>query len=72
MFGMGPWEIGIIIAVLILLFGPKRLPALARGVGSSLTEFKRGVAGVKEGISEAEEEIRSAGRTAEKAVKDIG
>ena len=35
-------EIGIIVVVLVLLFGAKRLPQLARALGASLTEFKSG------------------------------
>ena len=38
----GMVEIGIIGLVLVLLFGAKRLPQLARALGASLTEFKKG------------------------------
>jgi len=40
--GMGIGEIGIIVLVLVLLFGARKLPELARALGSSLAEFKRG------------------------------
>lgn len=41
--GMPGWPEMILLAViLILLFGAKKLPALARGVGQSLGEFKKG------------------------------
>ena len=33
----------IVLAVVLLLFGPKRLPDLARGVGESIREFKKAV-----------------------------
>ena len=39
-FGMG--EIGIVILILVLLFGARRIPQLARALGSSLAEFKKG------------------------------
>jgi len=42
MFTPGPWQIVIVLLVVLLLFG-NRLPALARSLGSSLVEFKKGV-----------------------------
>ena len=41
----GPWEIIIILALLLLFFGSSRLPKMARSLGSSLTEFKKGLRG---------------------------
>ena len=38
----GIGEIGIIVLVLVLLFGARKLPELARALGSSLTEFRKG------------------------------
>ena len=37
---IGPWQIVIIIAVLILLFGAKKIPELMKGVGKGIKEFK--------------------------------
>lgn len=42
----------VVLAVLVLLFGAKKLPELARSVGRSTSEFKKGMS---EGASEAEE-----------------
>jgi sec-independent protein translocase protein TatA len=40
-----PWKDGLIILVIVLLFfGPKRLPALSRSIGESIKEFKGGIA----------------------------
>lgn len=35
----------IVLAVVILLFGPRRLPELAKGMGEAIREFKKAVAG---------------------------
>jgi sec-independent protein translocase protein TatA len=42
---LGAWEIILILAVLLLLFGAGKLPKLARSLGSSMTEFKKGLRG---------------------------
>jgi sec-independent protein translocase protein TatA len=47
MFGFGSWEIIIVMLVVLLLFG-NRLPALARSMGMSLTEFKKGIKEIDE------------------------
>jgi sec-independent protein translocase protein TatA len=39
-FNMKPWEFLIIVALILLLFGAKRLPDAARGLGRSLRIFK--------------------------------
>jgi len=41
MFGLGPWELLLIFAALLLLFGAKRLPEIAQGMGKGIREFKR-------------------------------
>ena len=38
----GPTEVIVILLLVLLLFGAKRLPELARSLGKSLNEFKRG------------------------------
>ena len=38
---LGPWEIVPIILVVILIFGGKKLPELARGLGKGLKEFRK-------------------------------
>ena len=40
---VGPTEILIVVGIVILLFGAKKLPELARSVGRSSSEFKKGV-----------------------------
>ena len=37
---IGPWQIAIIVAVVVLLFGGKKIPELMKGLGSGIKEFK--------------------------------
>ncbi|WP_031426868.1 twin-arginine translocase TatA/TatE family subunit [Flavimarina sp. Hel_I_48] len=37
---VGPWQIGIIVLVILLLFGGKKIPEMMRGLGSGIKEFK--------------------------------
>ena len=39
------WQLMVILVVVLLLFGANRLPKMARNLGSSLTEFKKGLRG---------------------------
>jgi sec-independent protein translocase protein TatA len=48
MFGLGYQELLIILVIVLVLFGANRLPELARSLGSSVKEFKKGVNEVKE------------------------
>ena len=40
MLGLGPTELLIVLFIVLLLFGAKRLPELARGLGQSIVNFK--------------------------------
>ena len=55
--GLGPWEIALIILVVIILFGGKKLPELARGLGQGLKEFKKATRGIKDEVKSATEEV---------------
>jgi len=37
---IGPWQIALIVIVVLLLFGGKKIPELMRGLGSGIKEFK--------------------------------
>ena len=53
----GPLELIVILTVAVLLFG-RRLPEIARGLGKSLTEFKKGVKEVEETKDELVDDVR--------------
>ncbi len=42
---IGPWEIAILLVVVLLVFGPKRLPEMGRSLGRGMREFKQSVTG---------------------------
>ena len=58
---LGPWEITLILLVLIILFGGKKLPELARGLGLGLKEFKKAKREIKDEIQNAADEVNEDG-----------
>ena len=38
------WQIGIVVLIILLLFGPKRIPGLGRSLGEAIGSFKKGLA----------------------------
>jgi sec-independent protein translocase protein TatA len=42
-FGIGIWEILILLLVVLLVFGPKRLPEMGRSLGKGIREFKESI-----------------------------
>jgi len=56
MFGIGFQEMLIILVVALIVFGPKRLPDLARSLGKGLAEFKKASEEVRKGIEDAVQE----------------
>ena len=45
---IGPWEIALIIIVVLIIFGPKKLPELAKGIGSAIRQYRSATEGVLE------------------------
>ena len=58
---MGAWEWIIIFLVILLLFGAKRIPDLARGLGQGLQEFKKASDDVKKEIEKGKKDVMDAG-----------
>ena len=44
-FGISAWELLILLLVVLLVFGPKRLPEMGRSLGKGMREFKDSIAG---------------------------
>ena len=55
--GLGPWEIALIILVIIILFGGKKLPELAKGLGLGLREFKKATSEIKDEVRSATDNV---------------
>jgi sec-independent protein translocase protein TatA len=53
LFGLGPTEIVLILLIVLLLFGGKKIPELMKGLGKGIREFKDGM---KEGEEEKKKE----------------
>ncbi len=56
MFGIGFQEMLVILVVVLIFFGPKRLPDLAKSIGKGIAEFKKASEEVRQGIQEAMKE----------------
>ena len=62
----GGWELVVISLVILLLFGAKKLPELARGLGQGIKEFKGAVDGAKDELKEAQDAVESEGISEDK------
>lgn len=50
MFGIGPMELVVILAIALVVFGPKKIPEIANALGRSLNEFKKGTAQIEASV----------------------
>lgn len=56
--GFGPTELIIVLVIVLLIFGPKRLPGLGRSLGSGMREFKDSITGKDDDDERPEDEER--------------
>ncbi|WP_406195042.1 Sec-independent protein translocase subunit TatA [Kitasatospora sp. NBC_01560] len=63
--GLEPWHLLIVIAVVVLLFGSKKLPDMARGLGKSMRILKAETAAMREGDAPPEPAGAGAGAPAQ-------
>lgn len=64
MFGIGMPELILILALALIVLGPRRLPEIARALGKGLAEFRRATDEIKEELRQVEEEIEQASHQA--------
>jgi len=57
---VGIWELLIILVVILLIFGPRRLPEMAKGIGQSVREFRRGLKDVQSEFEAGEKSVSKA------------
>jgi sec-independent protein translocase protein TatA len=62
---IGPTELIIVLVIVLLIFGPKRLPGLGRQLGSGMREFKDSISG-KGGHDEDEDDDKTADADADR------
>jgi sec-independent protein translocase protein TatA len=55
--GLGGWEILLILLVLLIFFGAKKIPELAKGLGKGIKEFKNATNDIKEEIEEGVKDL---------------
>lgn len=55
---LGGWEIVLILAVVLILFGAKKLPELAKGLGTGIKEFRKATREVTEELNNAMDDSR--------------
>ncbi len=57
MFGLigniGPWELILVLVIALIIFGPGKLPEVARSIGKGINEFKRATNEVKQQVQDA-------------------
>ena len=66
-FRMGPWEIGLILVIILIIFGVGKLPQVGGALGKGMRAFRRGQRGEEEAEEKAPE---PKGKVTKKVTKD--
>lgn len=67
----GGFEMVIIVLVILLLFGAKRIPELARGIGQGINEFRKASDDIKKEIDKGKEDVSNATKSTEKKQEQV-
>src|SRR5690625_6511011 len=67
----GGFELVIIVLVILLLFGAKRIPELARGLGQGIQEFRKASDDIKKEIDKGKEDIDQSTRRSEEHTSEL-
>jgi sec-independent protein translocase protein TatA len=62
---IGPWEIAILLVIVLLVFGPKRLPEMGKSLGKGMREFKDSVTGKDDDPKPAELPVQTSAQAEE-------
>ena len=68
-FRMGPWEIGLILVIIIIIFGVGKLPQVGEAIGKGLRAFRKGQSSEDE-AGKGEDKAKPKKRTTRKANSD--
>lgn len=68
MFNIGPWELGLILLVALIVVGPGKLPEVARSIGKGINEFKKVTNGYKREFQDAMDSIET---TVKPEIKEV-
>ena len=67
----GGWELVLIVGVVLLLFGGKKIPELAKGLGKGIKDFKKAVNEEDEVVEVAKKEIADAKEAINEATESV-
>jgi len=57
---IGPWEIAIVVVLILLIFGPRKLPELGSSLGKSIRGFRKGLKETQDEVKTAVADVREA------------
>ncbi|WP_234571904.1 Sec-independent protein translocase subunit TatA/TatB [Rhodohalobacter sp. 614A] len=67
----GGFEMVIIVLVILLLFGAKRIPELARGIGQGINEFRKASDDIKKEIDKGKQDVSNSTKYTEKEQEQV-
>ena len=71
LLGLGGWEVLLIFLIILIIFGPSKLPELARGIGEAIREFRKASQEPVRAVEETKKEARKP-RTVRELAKELG